>query len=61
MHKAEQMFETGVAPYPVERTLLTSGILESCLASKLQNNARLETPHLQVVYQAPQASQFAQT
>jgi hypothetical protein len=61
MHKAEQMFETGVAPYPVERTLLTSGILECCLASKLQNNARLETPHLQVVYQAPQASQFAQT
>jgi len=53
MHKAEQMFETGVAPYPVERTLLTSGMLESCLTSKLQNHARLETPHLQVVYRAP--------
>jgi hypothetical protein len=61
MHKAEQMFETGAAPYPVERTLLTSGMLESCLTSKLRNNARLETPHLQVVYQAPDASQFAQT
>jgi hypothetical protein len=61
MHKAAQMFETRVAPYPVERTLLTSGILESCLTSKLQNNMRLETPHLQVVYQAPRASQFAQT
>jgi hypothetical protein len=61
MHKAAQMFETGVAPYPVERTLLTGGILESCLTSRLRNNARLETPHLQVVYQAPRASQFAQT
>ena len=56
--KVEQMFETGAAPYPVERTLLTSGILESCLTSKLQNNARLETPHLHVVYPAPHASQF---
>ena len=58
MHKAAQMFETGVAPYPVERTLLTSGILESCLTSKLQNQARLETPRLQVSYKAPRESQF---
>src|SRR5207245_9051480 len=61
MHKAEQMFETGVAPYPVQRTLLVSGILESCLTSKLQDHARLETPHLAVAYKAPQRSQFAQS
>jgi hypothetical protein len=61
MHKAEQMFETGVASYPVDRTLLVSGILESCLASKLQNQARLETPHLAVAYKPPQKSQFAQS
>jgi len=60
MHKAEEMFETGVSPYPVERTLLTSGILESCLTSKLQGSVRLETPHLAVAYQAPPKSQFAQ-
>jgi hypothetical protein len=59
MHQAERMFETGVAPYPVERTLLTSGILESCLTSKIQGQARLETPHLQVAYQAPRESMFA--
>lgn len=59
MHKAQQMFETGAAPYPVERTLLTSGILESCLTSKAQGHVRLETPHLQVAYKAPKESQFA--
>jgi hypothetical protein len=61
MHKAIEMFETGKAPYPIERTLLTSGVLESCLTSKVQNHARLETPHLQVAYKAPRESQFAQT
>jgi hypothetical protein len=53
------MFESGVAPYPVERTLLTSGILESCLTSKIRDQARLETPHLQVAYQASRESGFA--
>ena len=61
MHKAGQMFETGVAPYPVERTLLTSGMLESCLTSKLQDHAHLETPHLSVTYKPPRESQFART
>ena len=60
MHKVEQMFETGAAPYPVERTLLVSGMLESCLTSKIQDHVRLETPHLSVAYKAPQQSQFAQ-
>jgi hypothetical protein len=61
MNKVEEMYETGKAPYPVERTLLVSGMLESCLTSKVQNHARLETPHLNVQYQAPAKSQFAQT
>ena len=60
MHKVEQMIESGAAPYPVDRTLLVSGMLESCLTSKIQNHARLETPHLSVAYKAPQQSQFAQ-
>jgi hypothetical protein len=61
MHKVEEMFESGVAPYPVERTLLVSGVLESCLTSKVQNHVRLETPHLSVSYKAPAKSQFAQS
>ncbi|HEX4229647.1 MAG TPA: hypothetical protein VHZ07_13330 [Bryobacteraceae bacterium] len=56
--KIEQMFTTGHAPYRVERTLLTSGILESCLTSRLQGNKRLETPHLAVSYAPPAESQY---
>jgi hypothetical protein len=61
MHKAEEMFLTGKAPYPVERTLLTSGVLESCLDSRAGSNVRLETPHLDVAYRPPEKSQFCQT
>ena len=61
VNKIEEMFATGVAPYPVERTLIVSGMLESCLTSKVQGHQRLETPHLSVKYQAPAKSQFAQS
>jgi hypothetical protein len=59
--KIEELFATGKAPYPVERTLLVSGILESCLTSRLQGQTRLETAHLSVRYRAPQQSQHART
>jgi hypothetical protein len=58
MHHVETMIETGRAPYPVERTLLVSGILESCLESKLQSHRRLDTRHLDVHYQSPRESCF---
>jgi len=57
--KIEEMILTGHAPYPAERTLLVSGVLESCLTSRLQDHQRLETPHLQVTYRAPATSQHA--
>jgi hypothetical protein len=59
--KIEHLFTTKSAPYPVQRTLLTSGILESCLTSRERGNQRLETPHLSVKYQAPAESQYART
>lgn len=57
MEKVEATFMTGVAPYPVERTLLTSGIVATGMQS-LASGRRLETPHLAVTYQAPRQSQF---
>jgi hypothetical protein len=60
MHKVEELFEAGKAPYPVDRTLLVSGVLESCLTSKVKGQSMLETPHLSVAYKAPSASQFPQ-
>ena len=57
--KIEELFETGIAPYPAERTLLVSGLLESCLTSRVQGYRQIETPHLSVSYRAPAASQHA--
>ena len=57
--KIEEMFMTGQAPYPVERTLIVSGALESCLQSRHQGGKRLETPHLDVRYRAPRTRQHA--
>ena len=59
--KIEEMFASGKAPYPAERTLIVSGMLESCLTSKVQGSKRLETPQLNVKYQAPKTSQHART
>jgi hypothetical protein len=53
----EVMFETGKPPYPVERTLLTSGILDFAMESRIQGYKKLDTPGLaKVRYQSPNAS-----
>ena len=57
--KIEEMFSTGKAPYPAERTLIVSGALEACLTSRLQGQRKLDTPELSVRYQAPAKSQHA--
>jgi hypothetical protein len=57
--KIEEMWVTGQAPYPAERTMLVSGMLESCLQSRAARGEPLETPHLQVKYAPPAEPQHA--
>jgi len=59
VEKIEEMIVSGRPPYPVERTLIVSGILDRCLDSKIRNHQRLETPELKVQYHAPIESQFS--
>jgi len=56
-HAIESIIDTGIPPYPVERTLLVSGMLEACLSSRQRGHLRLETPLLAVEYRAPAESQ----
>ncbi|MBT5872252.1 MAG: hypothetical protein HOH43_02440 [Candidatus Latescibacteria bacterium] len=49
-NNVEQMFLTGEATYPVERTLLTTGLTATAVDSLHQEGARLETPQLAISY-----------
>ncbi|MFI5459901.1 MAG: hypothetical protein ACHRXM_31150, partial [Isosphaerales bacterium] len=61
MSKAEETFLTGKSPCPIERTLLTSGLVEAGMRSLGTGQKRLETPHLGVRYQVPPQSTFWRT
>ena len=58
MSKAEETFLTGKAPCPIERTLLTSGLVEAGVRSLGTGQKRIETPHLNVRYQVGRESTF---
>ena len=60
-HNVEQMFLTGKATYPVERTLLTSGLVIAGVDSLFQDQVKIETPHLEIAYQATENSTFWRT
>ena len=48
----EQLINTGKPAWPVERTLLTTGILNAYFRSKIAGDRELETPWLDVRYQS---------
>ena len=61
MSKAEETFVTGKAPYPIERTLLTTGMVAAGMKSLADGEKRLETPHLAIRYEVGKESLFAQS
>jgi hypothetical protein len=58
VHHIENMVLESRAPYPVERTLLTSGMTLAAVDSIFKGYKPVETPEMEVVYKAPKESTF---
>ena len=56
----EHMVHTKQPAYPVERTLLTTGVLDRAMHSLAEDNRRYDTPELKIAYKA-NAWPFAKT
>lgn len=57
-HAIQHLFKTGETPYPVERTLLVSGILDAAMHSHHAGGLSIETPHLALRYSPKDFSSF---
>ena len=58
MNHVERMFLSGKPSYPVERTLLTTGLVAAGVESLYQDGDQQETPHLDISYQTTEESTF---
>ncbi|HEY3742158.1 MAG TPA: hypothetical protein VGL53_20035 [Bryobacteraceae bacterium] len=58
VNNMEKMFLTGKAVYPIERTLLTTGLTAAGVESLYRKQERFETPHLNIRYQPAKESTF---
>jgi len=54
----EKLFENGKSPYAVERTLLTTGVLDAAMESHYRRGQRIDTAELDIRYAAPLDSGF---
>ena len=61
VNNVEKMFLSRTATYPVERTLLTTGLVAAGVESLFQDQTRQETPHLNISYQPTEESTFWRT
>lgn len=57
-HHAENLILTGQTPYPIERTLLTSGMTLFAVESLYRGQLKLATPELKIAYQPFESSAF---
>jgi hypothetical protein len=58
---AAHFFKTRQAPYPVERTLLVSGVLDAAMHSHHAEGKPVDTPQLEFSYQPQDFSSFRET
>jgi hypothetical protein len=61
VNNMEKMYLTGKATYPIERTLLTTGLTAAGVDSLFAGQTRLDTPHLMIQYQPSKESTFWRT
>ena len=54
-HMIELFVQREKPMYPVERTLLVTGVLDAAMNSRFEGGRRIETPHLNVEYGPPDA------
>jgi hypothetical protein len=52
VRQIESMVMSGQSPYPIERTLLTTGMTDYAMRSRHQGHGKLETPMLDIAYTA---------
>ena len=57
-HAIQTHFRERHAPYPVERTLLTTGVLAAAMDSRFDGGRAVDTPHLNVAYKARNFRKF---
>lgn len=57
-HGIQHLFKTGETAYPIERTLLTTGIVDAAMQSYHEGGKAIDTPHLTFSYSPRDFSQF---
>lgn len=60
-HNVQQFFLTGKAPYPPERTLLATGIIDAAMNSRYEGHRVVETPYLDIAYESHTVLPFRPT